>query len=284
MKEDIKYWKDSEGNMDATHPWVKVCWSDFKKIMKQTYKNDVAYTKDGWLEINEMIKNKICIKMGNKNQCCQEGKSLSLCKGSILTNTMDNDSIPLILKVMSGGNGTKKTYITKEIYEQLLFPFWRLLSSDFYIKHKWRFYIAKRKNDNVAYKLSVSKKSKSYYLTEDRGYSNLGNDKNAVLKMGTAKASSRITYSYVKTVNNKDYYYFKLNNKFLNGSSNVVWKSSNTGKLLRMDENGGRYKIITMDEKVICFNGDENRNKYFNLKYISSPKDSEICYFNFKKI
>ena len=265
MKEDIKFWKDNEGNMDSEHPWVKICWSDFKKIMKKTYADNVSFTKEGLLEINDTVKNKICISVGDKNQCCVDGKSLSFCKGSILTNTLDGDEIPLILNEMLGANGVTNTYITQEMYEHLLFPFWRLLSVDFYIKNKWTLYIANRRYDNIAYKMTVQRGDKTYYLTEDRGYTQMTNGKFAVLKPSNSKTSSRIRFSFKENIaNDGDYYYFKLGNKFLswNSSRDVLWINSQPVEGVKRVESNGKYKLVTPSGYVLCFKSNMSSDGY----------------------
>ena len=247
FKEELKFWKDNKGGMATQFPWVKLCWEDFRKFMEETYPDQVQIKKNGELMIKKSVEDTICNSFvdPNKSSCCTESDLLR-CKGSVFTEKTNSElSSPLILKKL--GNDT---FITKEIYERKLFPFWRLLPKKYFVASEWKRMLEKKIYDGIPFKGSVKitssrklfgwgfrirrgqRRTTTAYWTFgwDTGNKSLGKDNNSLYatinKYG--KNSAKINIMYNKTVGTKDYYNVTYGNKYLvnagSGRSNrFVW-------------------------------------------------------------
>lgn len=225
-REELKFWKDNLGGMSSKYPWVKLCWEDFRKYMEVTYPEQVQIKKNGDLMIKKRVEDTICKSFVDpkKSSCCTDSDLLR-CKGSVLTEKTLMGPSPLILKKLGGD-----TFITKAIYERELFPFWRLLPKQYFVKEEWNIILQKKKYDGIPFKGSIRKAGKNWIFGWYTGNKSLGKDNNSfyasLSKNGENAVNINIIYN--KTSGNKDYYNVIYGNKYLinagSGRSNrFVW-------------------------------------------------------------
>lgn len=114
-KDDIEIWQDHDGGMSKS--WTKMCYEDFVDALKSHWadkdKNFVMLNGDIDLRNYNILKQK------------------TLYKNFIFTyKTRNGIEVKIELK--------DDRYITKSLYEHPLFPFWRMLSKDYYITYLYK--------------------------------------------------------------------------------------------------------------------------------------------------